>query len=104
VDGEGGAIAEDGTHLHRWADVSQAVLLQTEVVVYRAHADQGVVVAVDVVEEAGFGQLLRGESAALLGTLLEDRDVPAALRQVRSQGHSIVAGPDNDGVIGGVRH
>ena len=104
VDGKGGAVGEDAAHLDRRAHVAQAVLRELQVVVDGADADQGVVVAVDVVEEAGPRELLRAEAAAFLAPLLEDGDVPAGLGEVGAEGHPVVTRADDYRVVGGVRH
>ena len=99
------AVREDRGHLHRRADVPQAVLAgQFEVIVDGADADERVVVAVNVVQEAGPGQLLGTEPAALLCPLLEDRHVPAAPGQVSAEGHAVVTGTNDNRVVGGISH
>ena len=95
VNSQRGAVAEDAAHLYRWLDVFQAVVVQLKVVVHRADPHQGVVVTVQVVEKAGSRQLFSAEAAALFRALLEDRHVPAGLRQVSTQGESVVARADD---------
>jgi hypothetical protein len=75
------------------------VLVKVQVVVDGTDAHQRVVVAVNVVQEAGLGELLGAEPAAFLCALLEDRDLPAAARQVGSEGHPVVASPDDHRVV-----
>jgi len=104
VDGQRGAVVEDRPHLHRRALVAKPVLVQREVAVDRRDPDQGVVVAVDVVQEAGPGELLGAEAPALLRPLLEDGDVPAALGEIAAEGQAVVAGSDDYRVVGRIRH
>ncbi len=104
MDGEGGAVLEDGAHLHRRPHVADAVVVEVEVVVDGADTHQGVVVGMEVVEETGSRHLLGGQATALLASNLEDGDVPAGLGQVGGQGHAVVAGADDHGIVGGIRH
>ena len=104
MDGERGAVVEDRSHLHLGLLVAEPVLLELEIAVDGRDSDQGVVVAVDVVQEAGPGELLGAEPTALLRPLLEDGDVPAALGEVGAEGQTVVAGSDDHRIVGRIRH
>jgi hypothetical protein len=104
VDGERGPVAEHRTHLDRWVDVAQSVLLELQVLVDRADPHERVVVAVDIVQEPRLRKLLGAEATPLLTPLLEDGYLPAAPGQVRAEGHAVVAGSDDDRIVGRVGH
>jgi hypothetical protein len=77
---------------------------ELQVAVDRRDSDQGVVVAVNVVQEAGTGELLGTQPTAFLCPLLEDRDVPAALGEIGAEGQTVVAGSDDHRIVGRIRH
>ncbi len=83
---------------------AEPVLLELQISVDGRDSDQGVVVAVDVVQEAWSGELLGAEPAALLRPLLEDGDVQATLCEVGAEGQAVVAGSDDHRIVGRIRH
>jgi len=104
VDGQRGVIAEDRAHLHRRPLVAEPVLVELQIAVDGRDPHQGVIVAVDVVQEARPGELLGAEPPALLRPLLEDGDVQPALGEVGAEGQTVVAGSDDHRVVGRIRH
>src|SRR5580704_16610230 len=65
----------------------------------RRVADMEMIDRMQVVIEARLSDFLGAQTAAVLQTPVDEQYVEAALRQIRSQDHAVVAGADDDAVV-----
>ena len=97
-------IGEDGTAEVFRVNVPYAITFQLQVAVDRAGGDVGVNDGADIVFETR-QRCFRGVApAAHARAALENQDFGAGLHEIRGTGEAIVAGADDDEIVGHVEH